>query len=99
MFTAYVKGILRLIPIFHAVRKSTKVVALRRDEVPSYEKFRFGLDEMRCPLCGRRPHKGLTAQLAQKARSEGVMACEMHGPIKADIVISLHTTPEKAHAA
>ena len=99
MFTAYLKGIFRLIPTFYAEKKSTKVAALKKLNEPKYEKFRFGLDEMRCPICGRRPHKGLTAQLGQKARSEGVMACEMHGPVKADIVISLRTASEKAHAA
>lgn len=99
MFTAYLKGILRLIPTIYTVKRSTEVVALKRLDQPKYEKFHFGLDEMRCPICGRRAHKGLTAQLGQKARSEGVMGCEMHGPVKADIVISLRTAPEKAHAA
>jgi len=55
----------------------------------TYGEFRFGLDEMRCAICGRLPHKGFTAMLSEKARSEGMMACEMHGPVKAEIVVAL----------
>jgi len=99
MLRAYLKGILRLIPTLYAVKKSTKVATLKNFDKAKYENFRFGLDEMRCPICGRRPHKGLTAQLSQRARSQGVMACEIHGPVKAEIVISLRTESNEAHAA
>ena len=99
MFSTYLKGILRLIPTLYAAKKSTKVATLKRVHEAKYEKFRFGLDEMRCPICGRRPHKGLTAQLSQRARSQGMMACEIHGPVKAEIVISLRATSDEAHAA
>jgi hypothetical protein len=99
MFRAYLKGILRLIPTFYAAKKSTKVVSLKSFSEPTYEEFRFDLDEMRCPICGRRPHKGLTVQLSNKARSRGMMACEMHGPVKAEIIISLRTGSEDPQAA
>lgn len=75
------------------------MVPLRSPVGEKHEEFRFGLDEMRCPICGRRPHKGLTAQLSNKARSRGMMACEMHGPVKAEIITSLRTSSENAHAA
>lgn len=53
--------------------------------------FPFALDEMRCPICARNAHKGLTAELSQKARSQGMIGCPVHGPVQADIVIKIRT--------
>lgn len=93
MFRAYLKALLRLAAARYAVKNSSNKAPIRSVE-PKYEKFRFALEEMRCPICGRRPHRGLTAQLSQRARSMGVMACGMHGPVKAEIVIALRTNSE-----
>jgi hypothetical protein len=98
MFTSYVKGLIRLIPIFRVDNKSAIGTPPKKCRISEHEQFRFSLDEMRCPICGRRPHIGLTAQLSEKARSEGVMGCEIHGPVKADIVISFGTPAGKASA-
>lgn len=98
MFTSHVRGLIRLIPIFRVDRKSAVGISPKKSDISEHGQFRFSLDEMRCPICGRRPHIGLTSQLSEKARSEGMMGCEIHGPVKADIVISFGTPAGKASA-
>lgn len=87
MLFAYLKGLLRLFVAVSSAKRSMKVVS--GGAVRKFEPFPFSLDEMRCPICGRRPHKGLTAQLSARARSEGMISCEMHGPIEGLIVVSV----------
>jgi hypothetical protein len=98
MFTSYVKELIRLIPVFRGDSRSAVGTSAKKSDMSEHEQFRFSLDEMRCPICGRRPHMGLTSQLSEKARSEGMMGCEIHGPVKADIVISFGTPAGKASA-
>jgi hypothetical protein len=50
---------------------------------------RFDLGDMRCPICKRRPHGGLTNQLGAAARNRGFIACSVHGPVEGEIVIAM----------
>ncbi len=50
---------------------------------------RFDLGDMRCPICKRRPHGGLTNQLGAAARNRGFIACSMHGPVEGEVLIAM----------
>lgn len=51
--------------------------------------YRFALEDMRCPICRGQPHENMTNDLSERARLDGMMACQVHGPVKAEIVLSI----------
>lgn len=96
MFIAFIKGLVRLFAAVRAAKKATKVLPVERPT--EYKPFRFSLEEMRCPICGRQPHRGLTKQLSERARSEGMIGCVLHGPVKGEILLSLPRSEESQAA-
>lgn len=84
---AFLKALVRLLPaVYESKRDRSRMLREMSRATQKYEPFHFTLDEMFCPICKRQPHKGLTKQLSARARAEGYVSCEMHGPVKADIV-------------
>jgi hypothetical protein len=97
MFIAYLRGLFCLFGAVRSAKRSLRVVSGK--PVRKFQPFPFSLQEMRCPICGRRPHKGLTAELSARARSEGMVGCEIHGPVQAIIVASIGSGSVDADAA
>jgi hypothetical protein len=94
---AYLRGLLRLFGAVRSAKRSLRVVSGK--PARKFQPFPFSPQEMRCPICGRSPHKGLTAELSGRARSEGMIGCEIHGPVQAVIVAPIGSGSVDAEAA
>lgn len=97
MFIAYLRGLFCLFGAVRSAKRSLKVVSSR--PARKFQPFPFSQQEMRCPICGRHPHRGFTAELSARARSEGMIGCEVHGPVQAVIVASIGSGSVDAEAA
>lgn len=93
---AFLKALVRLLTAVYQTKKERRRILhdMRRSD-EKFEPFRFTLEEMICPICKKRPHKGLTKQLSAGALSRGYMSCEIHGPVIADILLPLPANSEE----
>lgn len=88
---------LRFLRALRAVKtKKAMISGIKEKKVDEY---RFGLKDLRCSICHKRPHPGLTRQLSGVARSRGIIHCEMHGPVEAEVRISVDAYLSEKKAA
>ena len=88
---------LRFLRALPAVKTKKAMVSGIKEK--KYDEYRFGLKDMRCSICHRQPHPGLTKQLSPAARSRGIIQCGIHGPVEAEVRISVDGYLDQKRAA
>ena len=85
---------MRALPIVKTEIATVSGIKEKKDD-----EYRFGLKDLRCSICHRRAHPGLTKQLSSAARSKGIIQCGIHGPVEAEVRISVDGYLDQKRAA
>jgi hypothetical protein len=85
---------LRALPAVKTKKEMVSSIKEKKDD-----DYRFGLKDLRCSICHSRPHPGLTKQLSPAARSKGIIQCGIHGPVEAEVRISVDGYLDQKRAA
>ena len=100
LFHRYFIALLRLLMAVFTVKMNRgKRLSVKSTVATLHPEYRFSLEDLRCPICARKPHKGLTKQLSAAARSKGTIQCAIHGPVQGEVLLSMGETVSERSAA